>query len=453
MNCYRQLRPVMAVATIGLLMINQVAAHGLVEDPPSRNWFCGAITKPDHFINNVAEYEQCEEPFNQDFNAGYNFMSVLTHAQGRSVVDPLPANVCGFDSESFGFGETIWDYPTDWPTSNLSAGRQEFLWNISWGPHFDDTEEFKYWITKPDFQFSANTALSWSDFEEQPFCSLAYDDSQPSANPDVIPLPDDAKFRTFCTVPEREGRHVIYAEWGRNQSTFERFHGCIDVVFGNGNGGVGPTASLSTNPSGPITGSGSMTLDGSGSSGSGLNYSWTVEAPDDTPYTLQGENQAIATLTFSEPNTTQTVTVALSVSNTDGTDRAEVSLTHGPSAASQWTDLGPLTNAPETLVVGDRVSLRVVTSGGQDRFIPAQPITVNAVTGAADEWPQVLAQAVNGMASANIAVGLVDPDDNVFPVADAVGNRIYYRSNSDVNSVFLIIERRSSDILLTDGFE
>ena len=33
-------------------------------------------------------------------------------------------------------------------------------------------------------------------------------------------------------VPERQGRHVIYAEWGRNHFTFERFHGCVDVVIG-----------------------------------------------------------------------------------------------------------------------------------------------------------------------------------------------------------------------------
>jgi chitin-binding protein len=28
-----------------------VSAHGLVQDPPARNWFCGAITKPDHVSN------------------------------------------------------------------------------------------------------------------------------------------------------------------------------------------------------------------------------------------------------------------------------------------------------------------------------------------------------------------------------------------------------------------
>jgi predicted carbohydrate-binding protein with CBM5 and CBM33 domain len=35
-----------------------VSAHGLVQDPPARNWFCGAITKPDHVSNGVAQYQR-----------------------------------------------------------------------------------------------------------------------------------------------------------------------------------------------------------------------------------------------------------------------------------------------------------------------------------------------------------------------------------------------------------
>ena len=31
-------------------------AHGLIQDPPARNWFCGAVTKPDHVQNGTAQY-------------------------------------------------------------------------------------------------------------------------------------------------------------------------------------------------------------------------------------------------------------------------------------------------------------------------------------------------------------------------------------------------------------
>jgi len=41
------------------LFTADVSAHGLVQDPPARNWFCGAVTKPDQVQNGVA-YAQGE---------------------------------------------------------------------------------------------------------------------------------------------------------------------------------------------------------------------------------------------------------------------------------------------------------------------------------------------------------------------------------------------------------
>ena len=73
-------------------------------------------------------------------------------------------------------------------------------------------------------------ALSFSDFEDLPFCDLAYNDATPNANPNLIPDKANALFTTRCTVPARSGRHVIYAEWGRTPPTLERFHGCIDAA-------------------------------------------------------------------------------------------------------------------------------------------------------------------------------------------------------------------------------
>src|SRR5687768_928409 len=88
------------------------AGHGLIENPPARNWFCGAITKPDEVLNGVAEFPVCGDAFDSDFTGGYNFMSVLTHTQGRSVVGPR-TNVCGFNSETWSGGTTVWDQPID----------------------------------------------------------------------------------------------------------------------------------------------------------------------------------------------------------------------------------------------------------------------------------------------------------------------------------------------------
>ena len=160
-----------------------------------------------------------KRPFNSDPLGGYQFMSVLTHTQGRATVNQLPEHVCGFDSETWNGGPTPWDSAIDWPVVNISAGNRKFSWNISWGSHFEDTEEFRYWITKPDFHFQVGVPLSWSDFESEAFCKLNYDDTNPTGNLKIVPDKDNSLFHTYCDVPERSGRHVIYAEWGRNQWT------------------------------------------------------------------------------------------------------------------------------------------------------------------------------------------------------------------------------------------
>ena len=223
-------------AAAGLVLLGlagTVSAHGLIQNPPARNWFCGAITKPDHVQNGVAQYPVCGNAFfapGIEPTAGYSFMSVLTHTQGYAVLGPR-TNVCGYNSETWNGAATVWDQPIDWPTNPMTAGVQNFTWNISWGPHFSDTEEFRYWITRPGFLYQVGQPLSFSDFDAQPFCVETYSDANPTGNPDVIPNPGAATFQTRCTVPQRTGRHVIYAEWGRNLFTFERFHGCVDVVF------------------------------------------------------------------------------------------------------------------------------------------------------------------------------------------------------------------------------
>ena len=223
------------ISSVLLTMISGNAfGHGLMVDPPSRNATCGLAEdqKPHN-----ATIPACIEAFQNDQNGGYQFMSVLTHDVGRQGVSPLPGNVCGFDSEtwdSYNNGNTTpWDLPVDWPTSGVQAGPLDITWNISWGPHFDDTEEFVYYITKADFQYQVGTPLAWSDFEATPFCKQTYDDSNPTANPGVIADKGATTFKTSCTLPQRNGRHVIYGEWGRNFFTFERFHGCIDVTFGD----------------------------------------------------------------------------------------------------------------------------------------------------------------------------------------------------------------------------
>ena len=223
--------------------------HGFVDSPGARNYFCGAVTKPDEVLNGTAEYPECGAAFANDFNGGYSYMSVLNHHQGRKVLGPSSNNVCGFDSETWQGGKTPWDNAINWPVNNINSGTQEFSWDISNGPHFDDTSDFRYWITKPGFVYQVGRELTWDDFEDQPFCDLPYNDDNPGAYPNVRADKGNAHIHTTCTVPARTGRHVIYAEWGREPPTYERFHGCIDVqIGGGGNSSVASSVASSATP-------------------------------------------------------------------------------------------------------------------------------------------------------------------------------------------------------------
>jgi predicted carbohydrate-binding protein with CBM5 and CBM33 domain len=69
---------------------------------------------------------------------------------------------------------------------------------------------------------------------------LEYDDKKPTANPNITTDKGKSLFFTKCTIPPRDGHHVIYGEWGRFEPTIERFHGCIDIAIGNAPTAVGP---------------------------------------------------------------------------------------------------------------------------------------------------------------------------------------------------------------------
>lgn len=429
---------------LSLLFSLNVSAHGLMESPASRNWICGATTKPDQVTNGNAQTPICGEAFAVNEIAGYSFMSVLTHAQGRSVVTPLPANVCSFGSETWAGAVTPWDMPIDWPTNPMSSGLQTITWNISWGPHFDDTAEFRYWITKSDFQFSKTKALSWTDFETTPFCVLNYEDSTPTANPNVISDKAAQKFHTKCTVPARSGHHVIYGEWGRKPPTYERFHGCIDAAFG---GVVNPDPVLAqvtaTPASTSVTGATTITFSGAGSQGTNLTYQWAVDSVNPSLYSLSSTTAASTTLSLQNPQAQTSFTVRLTVSNGSTTSNTALTFTHSPAVASNWQDFGVLTASARTLHVGDKVSVRMVNSAGVDVYFPASPVVITAATTAESAWPYALAQQING-AAGDVQVGVLGTTDNVIAAQSATTNRVYARKSTSYVSAYLQVAGASS---------
>lgn len=427
----------LVAAALGVMLSATVFAHGLMESPASRNWICGAVTKPDQVANGTAQTPVCGEAFAANSIAGYSFMSVLTHNLGRASVTPLPTNVCSFDSETWKGAVTPWDMPIDWPTNPMTSGEQTITWNISWGPHFDDTAEFRYWITKSTFQFSKTKALTWDDFEATPFCVLNYEDSTPNANPDVTADKAAQKFHTKCTIPARSGHHVIYGEWGRKPPTLERFHGCIDGAFGGVVNPETPVAQIAATPANlNVTGATTIALSGAASQGTNLSYLWTVESANTSLYSLSSTNTANTTLALKNPQALTTFTVRLTVSNGSTSNSASMTFNHSPSAASNWQDFGALTSTAKTLAVGDKVSVRMVDAKGVDTYFPATPLMITAANAGETAWTYALAQQINA-ANGDVQIGVLNSSDNLVPEQNATTNRIYAKAPSSYVSAFL----------------
>ena len=99
----------------------------------------------------------------------------------------------------------------------------------------------------------------------------------------------------------------------------------------------------------------------------------------------------MATLNYNVPQASGNVTVNLLVTSGNASDSETRTILHQPAVSNPWFDLGALTADPITMVVGDRVNVRTVSSTGQDAFWPTTPITITAANTGATQWPVTLA--------------------------------------------------------------
>lgn len=433
-------------AAIMTMIAASAFGHGVVEKPASREQFCGVETKP-HEIYGKLAHEECRPMLTKSDgsldNSIYNFMAVLTHTTGRQgrTQANLPKNVCGFDAETWGGGKTPWDRAMDWPVSTISAGKNTFVWNIVWGNHFGDTEEFAYWITKPEFVFSKDRELTWNDFEDKPFCLLKYNDTNPSSSPDIVADKAASKFFTSCNVPARKNRAVIYGEWGRNYWTFERFHSCMDVVFSGSTPAPSVNAVISALPD-TVTGARDVVLDASQSQGDNLSYHWSFTAGTPSLYTLYDADKVKARLAVGNPAAEQRVTVNLSVQQGAFSSNTSKTFVHYPAVKDVWRLIGmPSENA--TLAAGDKISLRIIDADGRDVWLPAVAIVLDSESGKATNWIYTLAQAINGKNNYTVRIGVLNATTSaVDPIRSATANGIYALSQSGINNAYVMVEKK-----------
>ncbi|MEV5439121.1 lytic polysaccharide monooxygenase [Streptomyces sp. NPDC052682] len=122
----------------------------------------------------------------------------------------------------------------DWPATPVKAGSYSFKYRVT-APH---KGTFTVYVTKPGYDPAE--PLAWDDLDLAHPVATATD-----------PAAAGGFYAFTGTLPERSGRHVLYAVWQRSDSP-EAFYSCSDVTFGGtgtpagGGGSPAPTASAPT---------------------------------------------------------------------------------------------------------------------------------------------------------------------------------------------------------------
>ena len=112
----------------------------------------------------------------------------------------------------------------DWPATSVRAGSYAFAYRVT-APH---KGTFEVYVTKSGYDPSR--PLAWDDLDLANPVATATD-----------PAASGGFYRFSGTLPQRTGRHLLYAVWQRSDSP-EAFYSCSDVSFGD-NGADGSGAS------------------------------------------------------------------------------------------------------------------------------------------------------------------------------------------------------------------
>ncbi|MFF8969185.1 lytic polysaccharide monooxygenase [Streptomyces sp. NPDC014995] len=220
-------RKAAAVAALGLtplaltgLSAAPAAAHGSLGDPVSRVSQCYA--------------EGPESPRSDACKAAvaaggtqalYDWNGVrIGDANGRHQELIPDGRLCSADNAAFRGLDLA---RADWPATSVRGGSYTFGYRVT-APH---KGTFTVYVTKAGYD--PTQPLAWSDLDLAHPVATATD---PVASGGFYTFPG--------TLPERSGRHLLYAVWQRSDSP-EAFYSCSDVTFG----GSAPAAPAASAPS------------------------------------------------------------------------------------------------------------------------------------------------------------------------------------------------------------
>ncbi|MFJ6074855.1 lytic polysaccharide monooxygenase [Streptomyces sp. NPDC093065] len=151
----------------------------------------------------------------------------------------------------------------DWPATGVSSGSYTFKYRVT-APH---KGTFKVYVTKPGYDPSQ--PLGWGDLDLSAPVATATD-----------PVASDGFYTFSGTLPERSGKHLLYAVWQRSDSP-EAFYSCSDVSFGGSGTGSGSS------------GSGSDSSGGSGDTAGGAAPAPEASAPSEEQIAAAADKSTI----------------------------------------------------------------------------------------------------------------------------------------------------------------
>ncbi|MFJ4692652.1 lytic polysaccharide monooxygenase [Streptomyces sp. NPDC088766] len=232
-----------ALTALSVLVAGPAAAHGSMGDPVSRVAQCYA--------------EGPESPRSDACKAAvaaggtqalYDWNGIrIGDAAGRHQELIPDGKLCSAGNAAFKGLDLA---RADWPATSVRGGSATFKYRVT-APH---KGTFTVYVTKPGYDPAR--PLAWSDLDLGHPVATATD-----------PVAAGGFYTFSGTLPERSGRHVLYAVWQRSDSP-EAFYSCSDVTFGGAAGGSG-SGSGSGAQSGTEGGSAGVSPAGSASGSTG----------------------------------------------------------------------------------------------------------------------------------------------------------------------------------------
>lgn len=196
---------------LSLFTITDLSAHGYVSSPQSRILVCHKDSKDTAGIPTLPACIAAN-----DANVGgYAFYSpqevAVYEAKGDHQQWIPDGKLCSANRPMFAGLDLA---RNDWTATTVAPGPREFVWTHTASHR---TTYFRYYITKQGFD-PASAPLKWSDLE------LIHDSG---------PEPQQITSTHLVNLPQRSGKHIVYAIWQRDWVTDapEANYQCIDVDF------------------------------------------------------------------------------------------------------------------------------------------------------------------------------------------------------------------------------